>query len=80
MNAETITAFIFGHSLSLADGDIIEAFIESPGAKTYIYYLDEEDRAEKIKNLAIILGAEQLIQRTNGYGKSIEFIKIKNTR
>ncbi len=68
---------IFGHSLAPADGDVLKSFICSPNTKITIYYVDEVDRADKIRNLAIILGRDKLIQLTTGAHKSIDFVKIK---
>lgn len=42
-----------------------------------MYCRDEFDRAEKIKNLAVILGPDKLIQLTGGINPLIDFIEIK---
>ena len=68
---------IYGHSLAPADGDVLKSFICSPNTKIIIYYLDEVDRADKIRNLAIILGRDKLIQLTTGVHKTIDFVQIK---
>ncbi len=67
---------IFGHSLAPADGDVLKSFICSPNTKIIIYYVDEADRADKIRNLAIILGRDNLIQLTTGIHATIEFVQI----
>ena len=67
---------IFGHSLAPADGDVLKSFICSPNTKIIIYYVDESDRADKIRNLAIILGRDKLIQLTTGSHATIEFVQI----
>lgn len=68
---------IFGHSLAPADGDVLKSFICSPNTKITIYYVDEVDRADKIRNLAIILERDKLIQLTTGVHKTIDFVQIK---
>lgn len=77
MKEEQNTVYIFGHSLAPADGDVLAKFILSPNTKTQIYYRDEIDRAEKIRNLAIILGPDHLIQLTGGEKPAILFQKTK---
>jgi hypothetical protein len=67
---------IFGHSLAPADGDVLKSFICSPNTKITIYYVDEVDRADKIRNLAIILGRDKLIQLTTGVHATIDFVQI----
>lgn len=69
--------YIYGHSLAPADGDVLGKFILAPNTKTKIYYIDELDRAEKIRNLAIILGPDKLIKLTGGVNPSITFEEIK---
>lgn len=74
---EENTIHIYGHSLGPADGDVLKQFIQLPNTKTIVYCRDEFDRAEKIKNLAVILGPDKLIQMTGGITPSIEFEEIK---
>lgn len=73
-----LNSFFYGHSMSPADGDTIKKFIlATESAHTTIFYLDERDRAEKVRNLAIILGPDELIRRTSGNTATIEFIQIE---
>ena len=65
--------YIFGHSLGATDGDVLKKFIECNNTKVYIYYLDEVDRANKIRNLAVILGRDKLIELTSGENPIIVF-------
>lgn len=67
--------FIFGHSLAPADGDILRQFILNDNVKVKIYYYDEFDRGEKVKNLAIILGPDELIKKAGGLNPVIEFVQ-----
>ena len=64
---------IFGHSLSPVDGQILKDFITAKFTVTDIYYLDEADRADKIRNLLIILGQEEFQKRAGGKTPSITF-------
>ena len=69
--------YIYGHSLAPADGDILRAFILNPKVLTHIFYLDETDRAGKVKNLATVLGPDQLIKLTGGNSARILFHQIE---
>lgn len=80
MKSEDNTVYVYGHSLGAADGDVLKQFILSPNTRTVVYYLDDFDRAEKIKNLAIILGPNNLIQLTGGIKPIIVFKEIKEEK
>ncbi len=69
--------YIFGHSLAPADGDILRQFMLNDKANidVEIYYYDEVDRCEKVKNLAIILGPDNLIKLTGGIKPVIKFVQ-----
>ncbi len=69
---------IFGHSLGETDGDILSKFILTKNVKTRIICYDEYDRAEKIRNLAVILVPDKLIELTGGSNPSITFEIYKN--
>lgn len=73
-----INIIVYGHSFSPADGDVLEAFITKPLTKTVVYCTDEKDRAEKIRNLAIIMGESLLQSKAGGRKPSIEFEIIEN--
>lgn len=77
MQSEANTVYIYGHSLGPADGDVLKQFVQAPNTKIIVYCRDEFDRAEKIKNLAVILGPDKLIQLTGGINPLIDFIEIK---
>ncbi len=64
---------IFGHSLGNTDGDVLRKFILHKNTRTTIVFCDEEDRAEKIKNLAVIIGPDKLIELTGGDNPLITF-------
>lgn len=71
--------YIFGHSLDITDGDVLRKFILSDYVKTNIFYYreyedDKRDLKQKITNLVKIIGQEELIKRTGGPTRTIEFI------
>lgn len=71
--------YIFGHSLDVTDKDILKLFICNDNVQTKIYYYRENDHDKKIlgkliKNLIVIMGQDELIRRTSGAFKTIEFI------
>lgn len=73
------TVYIFGHSLDVTDRDILKLLICNENVQTKIYYYrnSEEDKkslGKLIKNLVLIMGQEELIRRTGGMHKTIEFI------
>lgn len=70
-----VELFIFGHSLAPSDGDVLMKFITNEYIKTTVFYLNEKDRAEKIKNLAIILGQSELVKLAGGLKPRIRFIQ-----
>ena len=73
------TLYIFGHSLDITDRDILKMFICNDNVQTKIYYhrKNEEDKSalgKIIKNLVRIMGPDELVRRTGGTHKTIEFI------
>ena len=73
------TLYIFGHSLDVTDQDVLKLFICNDNVQTKIFYYrkDEEDKTELgklIRNLILIIGQEELIRRTGGVHKTIEFV------
>lgn len=73
------TLYIFGHSLDVTDRDILRLFICNDNVQTKIFYhqKDEDDKTtlgKLIKNLVRIMGQDELIRRTGGEHKTIEFI------
>lgn len=76
--------YIFGHSLDVTDRDVIKDLILNDNVYTTIYYrevLDEKgnsdngrnDLGQKIANLVKVIGQDELIKRTGGNKKTIEF-------
>ena len=73
---------IFGHSLDITDKEVLEKFILNDNVHTKIYYYREEenDKTEmgrQIRNLIHIIGRDQLIRKTGGSSRTIEFIPLK---
>lgn len=73
------TLYIFGHSLDITDRDVLRLFICNENVQTKIFYYrkDQEDKTELgklIRNLILIMGQEELIRRTGGVHKTIEFV------
>ena len=71
--------FIFGHSLDKTDRDILILLICNDNVTTKIYYYrknknDKKELGKLIKNLVRIMGQDELISRTMGEHKTIEFI------
>lgn len=67
--------FIFGHSLSVTDKDILKTLINMKATKTTIFYHDQESLARHIANLVKILGEEELIAKVHGKNATIIFQK-----
>ena len=76
--------YIFGHSLDVTDKDILRNLILNDNVYTTIYYCKKKDaygnydngrkdRGQKIANLVKVIGQEELIKRTGGSTKTIEF-------
>lgn len=71
--------YIFGHSLDMTDRDILKLFICNENVQTKIYYYrenvdDKKTLGKLIRNLIHIMGQDELIRRTGGVHKTIEFI------
>lgn len=64
---------IYGHSLAFSDADIISDFIRTPQTKTRIFYYDDLDRYDKLRNLTLILGTNDTVEMVSGK-RCIEFI------
>ena len=76
--------YIFGHSLDVTDKDILRDLILNDNVKTTIYYnkkyykdgSDDNGKkslGEKISNLVKVIGQDELIKRTGGGTRTIEF-------
>ena len=73
------TLYIFGHSLDVTDQDVLKMFICNNNVQTKIFYHrknidDKKSLGKIIKNLIGVMGQEELIRKTGGAHKTIEFI------
>ena len=65
--------YIFGHSLDVTDKDILRDLILNDNVYTTIFYHNKDAMGQLITNLVKIIGEEELIKRTGGRTKTIEF-------
>ncbi len=65
--------YIFGHSLDVTDRDILQDLILTENVHTTIFYLNKKVLGQQIANLVKVLGQDELIKRTGGSTKTIEF-------
>ena len=67
--------YIFGHSLDITDGDILRDLILHENVHTTIFYYNKDVMGQQIANLVKVIGPDELIKRTGGSTKTIEFKK-----
>lgn len=65
--------YIFGHSLDITDGDILRDLVLNDNVYTTIFYFNKEQYGQQIANLVRVIGQDELIRRTGGRTKTIEF-------
>ncbi len=65
--------YIFGHFLDVTDKDILRDLILNDNVYTTIFYPYKDELGRKIANLVKVIGQEELIRRTGGSTKTIEF-------
>ena len=65
--------YIFGHSLDVTDKDILKDLILNDNVKTTIFYVNKDVMGQQIANLVKVIGQDELIKRTGGSTKTIEF-------
>lgn len=73
------TLYFFGHSLDATDKDVLHQLICNDNVQTKIFYYRKHEHDKRvlgqlIHNLVHILGPDELIRRTGGSHKTIEFI------
>lgn len=69
--------YIFGHSLDVTDKDILKDLILNDNVKTTIFYHNKEILGQQIANLVKVIGQDELIRRTGGSMRTIEFMPQK---
>ena len=65
--------YIFGHSLDVTDGDVLRDLILNDNVYTTIFYHNKDVMGQQIANLVKVIGQDELIKRTGGSTKTIEF-------
>ena len=65
--------YIFGHSLDVTDKDILRDLILNDNVYTTIFYHNKDTMGQQIANLVKVIGQDELIRRTGGSTKTIEF-------
>lgn len=65
--------YIFGHSLDVTDKDTLRDLILNDNIHTTIYYLNKDIMGQQIANLVKVIGQDELIRKTGGNTKTIEF-------
>ncbi len=65
--------YIFGHSLDVTDRDILRDLILNDNVYTTIFYVNKDVMGQQIANLVKVIGQDELIRRTGGSTKTIEF-------
>lgn len=65
--------YIFGHSLDVTDKDILRDLILNDNVYTTIFYHDKDTMGQQIANLVRVISQDELIRRTGGSTKTIEF-------
>lgn len=65
--------YIFGHSLDITDKDILCDLILNDNVYTTIFYHNKDVMGQQIVNLVKVIGQDELIKRTGGSAKTIEF-------
>lgn len=65
--------YIFGHSLDVTDRDILRDLILNDNVHITIFYHDKDAMGQQIANLVKVIGQDELIRRTGGKDKLIEF-------
>lgn len=72
-NSKYHNLYIFGHSLDITDKDILQDLILNDNVYSTIFYYNKDDLGTKIANLVKVIGQDELIRRTGGSTKTIEF-------
>lgn len=70
--------YIFGHSLDITDKDVLRNLILNDNVYTTIFYHNKDIMGQQIENLVKVIGQDELIRRTGGNTKTIEFKQQQN--
>lgn len=66
--------YFLGHSLDVTDKDILRDLILNDNVYTTIFYHNKDAMGQQIANLVKVIGQDELIRRTGGSMRTIEFI------
>lgn len=72
-NEKIHNLYIFGHSLDVTDKDVLRDLILNDNVHTTIFYHSKDELGRKIANLVKVIGQDELIRRTGGSTKTIDF-------
>lgn len=72
-NDARYNVYIYGHSLDITDQDMLRELILNDNIYTTIFYMNKKDLKRKIANLVKVITRDELIRRTGGSTKTIEF-------
>lgn len=75
---DELNLYFIGHSLDVTDKDILSELILCDGAKTTIYYHNQDALGRMIANLVKVIGEDELISRTGGSKAAISFVQQPN--
>lgn len=72
-NQKIHNLYIFGHSLDVTDGDTLRDLILNDNVHTTIFYHNKDAMGRQIANLVKVIRQDELIKRTGGRTRTIEF-------
>lgn len=67
--------YIWGHSLSMTDKDILREFLLCKNTKITVFYHDDKQFKQQIANLIPVLGHDKLIEMTYEYSPKLTFLE-----
>lgn len=77
-NLKDVEVYVFGHSLDVADKDILEDIFMARNVKRItVYYHNDNSKREKINNLEKIMGHAVFMKKAYGNNAMIKFIEQK---
>ena len=75
-NYTPLDIYYYGHSLDVTDKDILQRLIMHDKARNHFYYRNKISMSKQIANLIRIIGEENLIEKTRGKNRTIDFISM----
>ncbi|OOM09318.1 AbiH family protein [Clostridium saccharobutylicum] len=71
--------YFYGHSLDVTDKDIIKELLMFPNTQSTVFYYDNDDYIQKIRNIVALITPDELIDRVYGAKPRIVFKKIRTS-